>query len=313
MRDIFTATLLEIARRDPRITLITGDLGFGVLDGFRDALPDQFVNAGVAEQNMTALAAGMALEGQVVFTYSIGNFVSLRCLEQIRNDAAYHGAAVKVVSIGGGFTYGALGMSHHATEDLAILRALPGVTVFAPSTDAEVIGLTQAAAAAPGVSYLRLERTSAVVPAALDTAPVIPGKARRLRQGSDLTIMTCGGLVAEALAAAEILERQGVSARVVSLHTLKPLDEVEIAAAARETSAIITVEEHSIIGGLGGAVAECCLEADVRPRRFRRLGLRDTYSSVVGSQEYLRSHYGMDAAAIVAAAGDALGLEEAAA
>ena len=133
MRDAFVERLSELAAEDPRICLITGDLGFGVLDDFARHFPDQYINAGVAEQNMTAIAAGMALEGHVVFTYSIGNFPTLRCLEQIRNDVCYHNANVTIVAIGGGFSYGVLGMSHHATEDIAIMRALPEMTVVVTS------------------------------------------------------------------------------------------------------------------------------------------------------------------------------------
>src|SRR5262249_44559906 len=145
---------------DPRVFLITGDLGFGVLDSFSKKYPRQFLNAGVAEQNMTGLATGLALDGRVVFTYSIGNFPTLRCLEQIRNDAAYHGANVKVVAVGGGFSYGALGMSHHATEDLAIMRAL-GITVVAPACDWEASEAAAALVAQEGTCYIRLDRSSA--------------------------------------------------------------------------------------------------------------------------------------------------------
>src|SRR3954468_17255260 len=154
MRDAFTRRLEELAAQDPRIFLITGDLGFGVLDPFEKKFPKQYLNAGVAEQNMTGLATGLALEGRVVFTYSIGNFPTLRCLEQIRNDAAYHEANVKIIAIGGGFSYGALGMSHHATEDLAILRAIPGITVVAPGDDLETRGATRALVETPGTCYL---------------------------------------------------------------------------------------------------------------------------------------------------------------
>src|SRR3954470_15102674 len=160
MRDAFTNRLEQRAAGNPRLFLITGDLGFGVLDKFERSFPSQYLNAGVAEQNMTGLATGIALEGRIVFTYSIGNFPTLRCLEQIRNDAAYHEANVKVVAIGGGFSYGALGMSHHATEDLAILRAI-GIPVVAPGCDWEAAEAVDALVATPGTCYLRLDKTSA--------------------------------------------------------------------------------------------------------------------------------------------------------
>jgi transketolase len=291
--------LEEQAAGDPRIFLITGDLGFGVLTGFAARHPRQYLNAGVAEQNMTGLATGLALEGRVVFTYSIANFPILRPLEFIRNDAAYHDANVNIVAIGGGFSYGALGISHHATEDLAIMRALPGLTVVSPCDDWEVAQAVPALVAAPGTSYLRLDKSSAG-----DThrpgERFVLGRARQLRDGADVTIFVTGGILGVVLRAVETLAGQGIGCRVVSMHTIKPLDREAVLAAARETGAIVTVEEHTVDGGLGGAVAECCLEAGMAPRAFRRVGLRAGFSSVVGSQDYLRSVYGMDGPAIVA-------------
>jgi transketolase len=300
MRDAFVRALDALAEEDPRVFLVTGDLGFGVLTGFAERRPTQFLNAGVAEQNMTGVAAGLALEGRVVFTYSIGNFPTLRCLEQIRNDAAYHDANVNVVAIGGGFSYGALGMSHHATEDLSILRALP-ITVVAPGDDWEATHAVGALARTPGTTYLRLDKSSAG-----DTSRPGErfelGRARRLREGDDLTIVATGGILAVALEAADELARQGIRCRVLSLHTLKPLDVESLEAAARETGGILTLEEHTVDGGLGGAVAEALLERGAPPRFFRRIGLRAGFSALVGSQDFLRSRYGMDARAVVEAA-----------
>lgn len=305
MRDAFIQRLTEIATRDPRVTLITGDLGFGVLDQFSKKFPRQFINAGVAEQNMTGLAAGMALEGRVVFTYSIGNFSTLRCLEQIRNDACYHDANVKVVAVGGGFSYGALGFSHHATEDIAIMRALPNLTFFSPGDDWETREATEALVRAPGTGYLRLDRASSC-----DTQRAgevfQPGKARVLREGKDLALVATGGILECALQAAEILQKKGIYCRVISVHTLKPLDTETLKAAALETGGIITIEEHSISGGLGGAVAESLLELGCPPRKFHRIGLRAGFSTVVGSQPFLRKFYGMDAASIAEKAGELL-------
>lgn len=301
MRDAFVARLEKLAADDPRILLITGDLGFGVLDRFAGRFPAQYLNAGVAEQNMTALATGLALEGRVVFTYSIANFPTLRCLEQIRNDAAYHGADVKIVAIGGGFSYGALGMSHHATEDLAILRSL-GIPVIAPGCDWEAEEATDALVRTPGTCYLRLDRSSAGTTARPGEEFVL-GRARRLRSGSDLTLISTGGILSVALAAAEQLAAEhGIESRVVSMHTVHPLDQREVIAAARETGGIVTIEEHTILGGLGGAVAEACLDAGAAPRAFHRVGLREGFASVVGSQDFLRHRYALDAPAIVAAA-----------
>ncbi len=293
MRTAFVQRLLQLAAEDKRLFLVTGDLGFGVLDEFSRRFPDQFLNAGVAEQNMTAVATGLAMEGHVVFTYSIGNFPTLRCLEQLRNDTCYHCANVKVVSVGGGFSYGQLGMSHHATEDLSILRAMPGMVVCAPGTALEARHATDAVIAHDGPAYLRLERAAADFTD--DPAnPFVFGRARKLREGKDITLIGIGGVVAEVFAAAEALAADSVSCRVLSMHTLKPLDEAALLAAASETGGIVTVEENSILGGLGGAVAEVCLERGAVPKRFRRIGIRDSYVSVVGDQSYLREMVGLD-------------------
>lgn len=297
MRDHFSKRLAELARVDPRIMLVTGDLGFGVLDDYRRDAADQFLNAGVSEQNMTLLATGMAMEGRIVFTYSIGNFPTLRCLEMIRNDAAYHQANVKVVCVGGGFSYGALGISHHATEDLAIMRSLPGVTVVSPCGLWEAMEATTAIARTPGACYLRLGKDhGADTPAAGEEFAL--GKARVLREGSDCAVLVTGGILKEVQQAADALARAGIQARILSVHTLKPLDQDAILRAARETRAVITVEEHTIIGGLGGAVAETLMDHGVMPGRFLRIGLEAGFSSIVGSQSYLRSRYAMDAASI---------------
>ena len=305
MRDTFIRRLEELAAQDPRIFLVTGDLGFSVLDSFRERFPRQFLNAGVAEQNMTGVAAGLALDGRIVFTYSIANFPTLRCLEQIRNDAAYHEANVKVVAIGGGFSYGALGMSHHATEDLAIFRAMPGVTCVAPGCLWEVEEAVGAIAATAGTAYLRLDKSSAGNTGRPGERFTL-GAARMLREGSDLTLVATGGILAVALDAADALAADGIQCRVLSMHTLSPFDEASIVRAARETGGIVTLEEHVVEGGLAGAVAEACLEGGAAPARFRRIGLRGGFASRVGSQEYLRTAYAMDVPATVRAVRDLL-------
>jgi transketolase len=296
MRDAFIERLTQLAESNPRVMLITGDLGFGVLTDFAKRFPGQFLNAGVAEQNMTGLATGLALEGRIVFTYSIANFPTLRCLEQIRNDAAYHSANVKVVAVGGGFSYGPLGMSHHATEDLAIMRALP-ITVAAPGCDWEATEATTALALTPGTAYLRLDKTSAGKTNKPGERFQL-GTAREIRSGSDLTLLTTGGILKVAMDAAERLAEDGIECRVVSMHTIKPLDRQAIRDASLTTGGIMTIEEHGVDGGLGSAVAEVCMDEAIAPRRFARLALRGGFASLVGSQEYLRERYGLGSTAI---------------
>ncbi len=297
MRTAFIETLFELAQKDERITLIVGDLGFGVVERFMRELPKQFVNAGVAEQNMTGLATGMALSGKVVFTYSIANFPVIRCLEQIRNDACYHNANVKIVAIGGGMSYGSLGISHHATEDLAIMRALPNMVVVAPNDPVETKLATRAIVAHGGPCYLRLGRAGE--PTVHQTNIEFQlGKAITLREGNDVAIIATGGLLQNALHAAGIMAKQGIHTRVLSMHTVKPLDSSAILAAAKETSVIISVEEHSIIGGLGGAVAEILSELSGPKATLVRIGIKDGFSSEVGNQGYLREFYGLSSGAI---------------
>ena len=297
MRDSFVRALGELVEEDPSIVLITGDLGFGVLTAFADRYPDNYLNAGVAEQNMTAMACGMALAGARPYTYSIGNFPTLRCLEQLRNDVCGHGADVAVIAVGAGFSYGQLGMSHFATEDLAVMRAMPEMAVVAPSDPWQAYALTRQLHARGGPRYLRLDKGLAGLPA----GEVEIGKARQVRPGDDAVIFAIGSILREALAAADSLAADGVSVRVVEVHTLKPLDADAICAAASDCGHVLTLEEHTVIGGLGGAVAEACLSGGAAVRSFRRIGLPDCYPSVVGDQGYLRAHFRMDGEGVAAA------------
>ena len=303
MRDAFIGELTDLAAADPSVMLITGDLGFGVLTDFAKRLPEQFLNVGVAEQNMTGLACGLALEGHKVYTYSIGNFSTLRPLEQIRNDICYHDVDVTVVSVGGGFSYGQLGMSHFAIEDLAILRALPNMQVIAPADPWETRQLTQQMAAQTGPKYLRLDKGQSGLPEEV----VSLGQTRLVRNGNDITVIAVGAILLEALLAADILEKSGISTRILAVHSIKPFDGNLVLDAARETGGLITLEEHSILGGLGSVVAETCVDAGICPQFFKRMGLNDVFPSQVGDQNFLRNAYGMDAAAIVAVAQNATG------
>lgn len=304
MRDAVVAEIAHLAAKSSDVIVVTGDLGFGVLTEFAERFPDQFINAGVAEQNMTALACGMALEGCKVFTYSIANFSTLRCLEQIRNDVCYHDADVTVISSGGGFSYGQLGVSHFATEDLAIMRAIPNLSVVAPSDPWESAVLLRQMAAVPGPKYLRLDKSKAGLPAKPDDVHL--GKARRVRDGSDMTFFAVGGILREVMAAADALAGVGIESRVVAVHSLSPLDLDEVTCAARETGGIVCVEEHRVVGGLGSAVAQACMTNGVIPRIFRQIGLGEGFPSIVGDQDYLRAAYQIDAKSIERVAAEAL-------
>lgn len=297
MRDTFVKTLIGLAEKDKDIELITGDLGFGVLKPFWEKLPDQFTNAGIAEQNMTTAAAGMALEGKTVFTYSIGNFPTLRCLEQIRNDCAYHHANVNIVCVGGGFVYGSLGMSHHATEDIAVMRSLPGVTVVCPGDLVEAAEATKAIAKYPGTCYLRLGRGGEK-----QVHTEIPnfriGKAIRIKEGEKIAVFSTGAILDEVTDAVAELERKGISVEQYSFPTVKPLDQGVILDCSNRFDKIVTVEEHNITGGFGSAVAEVMAENPTRARLVR-IGINDEYCTIVGSQKYLRDQYGFSADKLV--------------
>ena len=297
MRNAFLDTLHELALEDERIVFITGDLGFRVVEKFMEDRPKQFLNAGVAEQNMTGIAAGMALSGKICFTYSIANFPTLRCLEQIRNDVCYHDANVKIVSVGGGLAYGAMSVTHHAVEDLGVMRCLPGLMIVAPGDPVEARAATRAIVAHDGPVYLRLGKAGEpdVHQGPIDFQL---GKAIQLRRGEDLTLITTGGMLQTAAKAAERLAGEGVSVRVLSMHTLKPLDTGAVLAAAKETLAIATLEEHSIIGGLGSAVAEFLSELDGTKVPFKRLGMPPAFSPHIGSQEFLLAQHGLNDAAV---------------
>ena len=298
MRDTFVRTLLEIAKKDKNVYIVTGDLGFGVLKPFWTELPDQIINAGIAEQNMTSIAAGLAMQGKIVYTYSIGNFPTLRCIEQIRNDCAYHNANVKVVCVGGGFVYGSLGMSHHATEDIAMMRALPDVTVMAPGDLIEAEAATKSIYETQGTCYLRLGRGGEKrIHEKLDGFTI--GKAIEIQKGEKVAVFSTGAIFDEVDAACGELRAQGITPTVYTFPTVKPIDKDVILECARNCKAIVTVEEHNLSGGFGSAVAEVMAEADGVKARLVRVALDDRYSSIVGSQKYLRQQYHIDAKAIV--------------
>lgn len=298
MRDTFVKTLVELAKADNKIELITGDLGFCVLKPFWEQCPNQFTNAGIAEQNMTTMAAGMSLEGKTVFTYSIGNFPTLRCLEQIRNDCAYHKANVKVVCIGGGFVYGTLGMSHQATEDLAILRSLPDVVVMAPADLIEAEECTKALASYKGTAYLRLGRGGEKrIHEKIECFQI--GKAIKVNDGEKVAIFSTGAIFDEVKIAQERLIERGFAPAVYTFPTVKPIDKEVIEKCANEFDLIVTCEEHNIIGGFGSAVAEVMAEMKNRKAVLKRIGLNDTYSVEVGNQSFLREKYRLCSASIV--------------
>lgn len=299
MRTSFIEELYNLALHDERIWLLCGDLGFSVLDDFKKRFPKRFLNAGVAEQNMTGIAAGLALTGKTVFTYSIANFPVMRCLEQIRNDVCYHNLNVKIVAVGGGLAYGSHGYTHHGVEDLAVMSAMPNLTVAAPGDPIEARAITRMLAATPGPAYLRIGKAGEPV-LHPPTASFSFGKAIPVIEGTTATLISTGGMLEITIAASKLLAAKGISAAVLSMPFLSPFDSEAVLSAARNTQAIVTVEEHGP-GGLGTIVAETlALASSAKP--FFPVRLDRKPIKIAGSQNTLRAAQGLTAEGIAAAA-----------
>jgi transketolase len=300
MRNAFIRALTDAAAVDERIVFLTGDLGFKLFDDFARRYPGRFMNVGVAEATMASVAAGLALEGKKPFIYSIVPFATLRCYEQIRNDICYHETGVTVVGVGGGYSYGPNGPTHHALEDIAVMRVVPNLTVVCPGDPAETIAAVHALAKHRGPAYLRLGRAGEP---AVHPGPVSfeIGQSLTLRDGRDIALLSTGNMLATAVKVADLLAAHSITCRVVSMPTVKPLDTATIDAAVRETRLVATLEEHSRLGGFGSAVAEHIAELDA-PTTFRRFGAGDQFSHTCGDQEFHRHAQGLTAPQI----GDAL-------
>jgi transketolase len=303
VRTTFIQTLTALAEQNPRIWLLCGDLGFSVLELFASRLPGRFINVGVAEQNMAGIAAGIALSGNTVFIYSIGNFPTLRCLEQLRNDVCYHKADVKIVAVGGGYAYGSQGYTHHAVEDVAVMSALPGLDIFVPCDPIEVREATSAIAASGRPAYLRLSRNGEPVLGG-DTGERI-GRPRYLRRGGDLVILAAGPIISACLAAAGLLAEKGVETSVLSVAQLKPLDDLFVRDLASHSYGIVTVEEHILHGGLYAMVAACLAGLVVRPTVLG-LGIPEATGKITlaGDRDTLLRAAGLSAPAIAERVGN---------
>jgi len=296
MRNAFVRALTDAAAADPRIMLLTGDLGFKLFDDFAQRYPGRFLNVGVAEATMAGVATGLALAGKRPFIYSIVPFATMRCYEQVRDDICYHRANVTVVGVGGGYSYGPNGPTHHALEDVAVMRVLPNMTVLCPGDPAETVAAVRALIAHEGPAYLRLGRAGEPD---VHPAPVAfrIGESLVLRAGDDVALLSTGNMLATAVAAAELLARRGIGCEVVSMPTVKPLDTGRIDAAARRVRLLATLEEHSLFGGFGGAVAEHLAGSPGAPRLWR-FAAPDRFASSCGAQDYYRRLHGLTPAAI---------------
>ena len=303
-RDAWVAALVELAEADDRVVAVVNDsVGSSKLGPFQERFPDRLINVGIAEQDMVGVGAGLANGGKVPFVSAAACFLTARAMEQIKVDAAYSQHHMVLVGQSPGMAYGELGPTHHSIEDLAWLRTIPGLTVIAPSDPEETAQAVRWAAGHTGPVFIRVSRMG--VPAVNPPGYRFePGRAVTLRDGNDVTLVATGVVVRRALDAADLLAADGVSARVLSVPTIKPLDETAILAAARETRGIVTVEE-ALTSGLGGAVAELVVRH--APVPMRMVGVPDTFAPT-GSVEWLLDHFGMNASGVAGAAQELLAL-----
>jgi transketolase len=300
MRKAFVKTLTALAQKDPNLMLVTGDLGFNALEEFKDTVPKQYLNAGIMEQTMIGVCAGLAMSGKRIFAYSIIPFATYRCYEQIRDDVCYHNLPVCIVGVGAGYSYDRMGSTHHALEDIAVMRALPNMTVVCPGDPLEVDAAVRAIAKHDGPCYLRLAKAGEPD---LHSVPLgdsfVLGEAITMREGTDIALLATGNMLETGMKVADVLKEKGFSVRLLSVPTVKPLDQSAVLSAVLETKLVVSLEEHSHIGGLGSAIAEVLSPLAKRAPHLI-LSAPDAFSKTVGVQSYLRDIAGLSPAKIVA-------------
>ncbi|MBP6917385.1 MAG: hypothetical protein KBB94_00520 [Legionellaceae bacterium] len=298
MRNTFAKEVTNLAKTDKRVVLLSGDIGNKLFDEFKEVDAQRFYNCGVAEANMMGVAAGMALSGLRPIVYTITPFTTTRCFEQIRVDVCYHQAPVIIVGTGAGLSYAELGPTHHSLEDLAILRTLPGMIVLAPCDAKELQCALRAALQQDQPVYIRIgKKGEPVIHPNLERLEF--GKALPVTKGSDIALLSTGTLMPEVLKAAELLKEKGISAEVMSFHTIKPLDTAYLTQAVQSFKLLVSIEEHGVIGGLGSAIAEWLATQPIS-KPFLSLGTPDEFMHEIGSQEYAREKYGLVGEKIVA-------------
>ncbi len=295
MRNAFADELTKLGNEDARVVMLSGDIGNRLFDKFKDKHPARFFNCGVAEANMMGVAAGMAMNGLRPVAYTITPFVTTRCLEQIRTDVCYHEAPVTIVSVGGGLAYSGLGPTHHACEDISFLRALPNMVVICPGDAHEVRAALRASMQQERPVYIRMGKKGEPVVHAGPLSDFAIGKAITISEGSDVCLLSTGNMLPEAVEAGHRLKEHGISAEVVSFHTVKPLDEDCLRNAFEKFKLVATLEEHSLIGGFGAAVSEWLADTATQPKKFLRFGTPDAFFKKSGEQEYAREVLGLAA------------------
>jgi transketolase len=300
MRQACLDMVFELAKTDPRVFYIGSDLGVGTLDEFKAEIPDRFFMEGISEANIIGMAAGLAMEGKIPYVNTIATFITRRCYEQVVLDLCLHDVPVRLIGNGGGLVYAPLGPTHEAIEDIALFRSIPNMTIVAPADADEMRRLMPQTLDYPGPIYIRLGKGYDPI-VTTDDVPFVIGKVLPMRQGNDALILTTGITLKIALDAAEALGESGISASVIHVPTVKPLDVESILSACDKVPVVVTIEEHVVIGGLGTAVAEIIAEANFdSPKRFKRIGLPDAFPDRYGSQDSLMTHYALTAANLTA-------------
>jgi transketolase len=296
MRNAFADELVKIASEDPRVVLLSGDIGNRLFDPFKTRFPNRFYNCGVAEANMASMAAGMAMCGLRPVTYTITPFNTTRCLEQIRDDVCYHNVPVLIIGTGAGLSYASLGCTHHSCEDISFLRSLPNMTVLCPADSMELRSLLRLSFQSSGPIYMRIGKTNEPV-----IHPSIPslaiGKGVCIQEGKDLCIISTGNMLPTTLETAQILKTAGYGVEVISMHTVKPLDIELLSQICQKFPLLATLEEHSLIGGLGSSIAEWMIDQG-HTTRLLRFGTQDRFPHPIGSQAYTREYFGLTASKI---------------
>ncbi len=293
MRFTVVKNIYEAALKNKKIHFLTGDLGHAYEDDFKKNIPNQYINAGIAEQNMMGIAAGLALSGMKVFVYSISPFVTMRCFEQVKNDVCYQNVDVNIIGVGGGFSYGPYGNTHCSIEDIAVMRVLPNMKIVCPANPLEAEQLTKQIINLHGPIYMRIGRGKEPMPK--KEYSVTFKKCYRVKEGKDGVILSTGTILTECELAIELLLKRGFNFSLINIHTIKPIDQDLVTDLVKNYNAIFTVEEHSIIGGLGSTIAEIISEKTRKNIKFKRFGVNDIYLHEIGSQEYLRDKHGISA------------------
>lgn len=289
MRKTFINTLIDLARKDKDIVLITPDMGFSVLEPFFDEFPERAINCGIAEQNAVSIASGLALMGKKPYVYTIIPFLTGRAYEQVRLEVAYMNTNVKLIGIGAGFTYGAAGATHHAIEDISLMRTLPNMTVCCPGDNNEAEQIIRKTVNNDKPMYIRIGRHNRGI---FDNNTIEIGKASIIEKGEDIAIISTSNMLPDAYDYCQKLKTEGRKPYLISMHTIKPLDKDIILELVNKGVEIHTLEEHSIIGGLGSAVAEVIAESG-KGIKFKRIGIPDEFSHYIGSQKYIKKQFGL--------------------